>query len=119
MGISPANAAAAHAAIRIMLQEPWRVRNIRERAAFFLDLARRQGLNTGESGDSGVIPLILGDSLKSLQLYRHLFDNGVLALPVMYPTVPENAARLRFFISGTHTEEQIRKTIGHITDFSL
>ena len=117
VGISPANTAAALAAIRILTEEPERARKIRERASFFLELAREKGFNTGESRDSGVVPVILGDSLKSLQLYQYLFDNGILALPVMYPTVPENAARLRFFICTSHTEGQIRKTVDCISDF--
>ncbi|MFC1607331.1 aminotransferase class I/II-fold pyridoxal phosphate-dependent enzyme [Candidatus Latescibacterota bacterium] len=118
VGITPPNAAAALAAIRLLRKEPERVKRLRYRARFFLDLARSYDLNTGTSAGSAVIPIILGQSLPCIQLYRHLFDNGIYVLPIMYPTVPENASRLRFFITSNHTEDQIRTTVDAVAEWN-
>jgi len=114
VGMSPPNAAAALASIEILKREPERARMLRSRARLFLDLADERGFNTGASGDSPVIPIILGQTIPCMKLYRALMDEGIYALPIMYPVVPENASRLRFFVNCTHTEEQIRFTVDAI-----
>jgi len=111
VGISPANAAAALAAIRLLKDEPQRVAWLHERARLFLTLARSRGLNTGLSRDSAIVPVILGDSVHCLRLSRAMFDRGINVQPILYPAVEERAARLRFFITASHTEEQIRHSI--------
>ena len=99
-----------------MRQQPWRVQKLRDNARLFLDRARQHGLNTGTSNNSPVIPVIIGKALPCIELYRRLYARGILALPIIYPAVPENASRLRFFISSMHTEAQINDTIGAIAD---
>jgi 8-amino-7-oxononanoate synthase len=111
VGISPGNAAAALAAIRLLNDEPERVAWLHERARLFLTLARARGLNTGLSKDSSIVPVILGDSVHCLRLSRAMFDRGINVQPILYPAVEERAARLRFFITASHTEEQIRHSI--------
>ncbi|MEZ6077493.1 MAG: hypothetical protein R3C56_18040 [Pirellulaceae bacterium] len=76
-------------------------------ARLFLDEAQRLGLNTGDSHNTPVIPIITGNSLHALLLSHKLFEAGVNVQPILYPAVEETAARLRFFINCTHTEEQI------------
>jgi len=51
---------------------------------------------------------IVGDSLKAILLSQALLREGIDALPMVYPAVPDNSARLRFFVNCTHTPEQIR-----------
>jgi 8-amino-7-oxononanoate synthase len=112
VGMSPANVAAALAAIRLLRQEPERVTRLHELSGLFLRLAREKGLNTGAvSSDSPVIPVIVGDSLKALSLSQTLLGQGIDVLPMVYPAVPDNSARLRFFVNCTHTPEQIRFTL--------
>jgi 8-amino-7-oxononanoate synthase len=117
VGITPPNAAAALAALRLLRKEPERAEQVRSRARLFLELAREHDLNTGSSADSAVVPVILGQSLPCMQLYKYLYDRGIYVLPIMYPTVPENASRLRFFITCSHTEEQIRATVEAIAEW--
>ena len=109
VGMPPPNVAAALAAIRLLRKEPQRVTRLHELSGLFLMLARERGLNTGAS-DSGspVIPVIVGDSLKAIRLSQALLRQGIDALPMVYPAVPDNSARLRFFVNCTHTPEQIR-----------
>lgn len=116
VGMSPPNAAAALAAIRQMKREPKRLAQLRSRAQLFLERAQNLGINTGTSKDSPVIPIILGQSLHCVELYKALYDRGILAIPVMYPAVPESASRLRFFITCLHTEEQIGTAIDTIAE---
>ena len=111
VGMSPSNTAAAIASIRVLRNEPQRATTLQARAKLFLTLAQEKGLNTGMSQDSPVIPIIVGDSLKSIQLSQNLFDRGINVPFMIYPSVPQNGARLRFFITCNHTEEQIRLTI--------
>ncbi|WP_075901448.1 aminotransferase class I/II-fold pyridoxal phosphate-dependent enzyme [Moorena bouillonii] len=111
VGIAPPNAASVLASIRLLKAEPERVALLHQRAKLFLELAQKQGLNTGTSKDSPVIPIIVGDALKSVQLSQNLFKRGINVPFMFYPSVPQNAARLRFFITCNHTEEQIRFTV--------
>jgi 8-amino-7-oxononanoate synthase len=109
VGMPPSNVAAALTAIRLLRKEPQRVARLHELSGFFLMLAREKGLNTGAcNGDSPVIPVIVGDSLKAVRLSQAILRQGIDALPMVYPAVPDNAARLRFFVNCTHTPEQIR-----------
>jgi 7-keto-8-aminopelargonate synthetase-like enzyme len=58
-----------------------------------------------------VVPAILGNSLHALQVSDALKHRGINVQPILYPAVEETAARLRFFCTATHTEQQIRETI--------
>ena len=116
VGISPPNAAAALASLRLVEEEPERVARLTENSRLFLNLAREQGLNTGMSRDSAVVPVILGNSLHSLQLSQALFARGINVQPILYPAVEESAARLRFFITALHTDQQIRDTVAAVAE---
>ncbi|MHB8898088.1 MAG: aminotransferase class I/II-fold pyridoxal phosphate-dependent enzyme [Thermoguttaceae bacterium] len=116
VGLPPANAAAALASIRLLRAEPQRTQRLQARARLFLELARSRGINTGRSKDSPVIPVILGNSMHALQLAKALFARGINVQPILYPAVEESAARLRFFITSLHSEEQIQRTVAAIVE---
>lgn len=109
VGLAPPLAAASLAALRIMLREPERVLQLRERGALFFELARTAGLNVGSSRGFSVIPVILGSSRKAIMLSNQLFEHGVNVQPIIHPAVEEKAARLRFFLSAMHSEHDIRR----------
>lgn len=111
VGMSPPLAAASLAALRIMLREPERVLRLRERGAFFQELARKEGLDVGTSQGFSVVPVILGSSRKAIALSNQLFEKGINVQPIIHPAVEEKAARLRFFLSAMHTEEEISSTV--------
>ena len=115
-GCSPANAAAALAALRLIRREPDRVSRLRDRCGLFLNLAQERGLNTGTSHGTPVIPIILGDSLRCIRVSQELLRRGVNAQPILYPAVPESASRIRFFLTAEHTEEQIAYTVGVLAE---
>ena len=111
VGMAPPVAAAALSALRTMEAEPDRVQTLGARGRLFLELAREAGLDTGLSAGYSVIPIIVGNSIKTARLSNALFERGINVQPIIYPAVAERAARLRFFLSCSHTEQQIRDTV--------
>lgn len=116
VGLSPPNAAAALAAVTLLREQPERTSRLRELASFFLSLAKKRGLNTGSSAGTPVIPVIIGNSVKTLRLSEALLTRGIYVQPILHPAVPEHASRLRFFITIGHTEAQIRAAVSAVTD---
>ena len=116
VGIPPANAAAALASLKLLQAEPQRVAKVQANSRLFLELAKARGLNTGMSNNTPVVPIILGNSLHSLQLSLALFARGINVQPILYPAVEEEKARLRFFITSAHSAEQIRATVDAVAE---
>jgi 8-amino-7-oxononanoate synthase len=105
--ITPANAAAALSALRILEAEPWRVAALQRRAAYFLARCRERGVDTGSSGGTAIVPAIAGASVRCLQIAEGLRLRGINVQPILHPAVEEDRARLRFFLSALHAEEQL------------
>ncbi|MFC9360213.1 type I polyketide synthase [Rhodococcus sp. NPDC057014] len=116
VGMTPMNAAASLAAIRQMRAEPDALHRLRRNSRLFLQLAADAGIDTGDSRDTPVIPCIVGDSLRTLALSGALLRRGINVNPILYPAVPENLARLRFFVTSCHTEDQIRSTVAALAE---
>jgi 8-amino-7-oxononanoate synthase len=110
VGMAPPAAAAALAALRLVEREPERVRRLNDRAALFLRLLREGGLDVGGSIGAAIVPVISGSSIRAGRLAQAMFERGVNVQPILYPAVPERAARLRFFLTAAHSEAQIRET---------
>ena len=111
VGMPPAAVAAAIAAIQVLAEEPERVERLKQRSELFLSLCRLQGLDTGDSGGTPVIPVITGNSMVALRLSNRLKADGINVQPILYPAVDESAARLRFFITSEHSEADIREAV--------
>jgi 8-amino-7-oxononanoate synthase len=111
VGIAPAAAAAALAALDILEREPGRVRRLNDRAARFLHLARDNDLDVGGSVGAAIVPIITGGSIRAVRLAQAMFNRAINVQPILYPAVPEGAARLRFFLTAEHSEEQIQQTV--------
>ncbi|WP_156771893.1 hypothetical protein [Mycobacterium sp. 1245805.9] len=86
-------------------------RRMRENAALFLSLAREADIVTGDSESAPMIPCIVGSSSEALRLSDALTRRGITADPIVFPAVPEDEARLRFFVTSCHSEEQIRSIV--------
>jgi 8-amino-7-oxononanoate synthase len=116
VGMSPQNTAAALAALRELEARPELVTQLRERSRFFLDLMRERGIDTGMSEGTAVIPCIVGNSWDCLQLAQALGRRGINVQPILYPAVEEHLARLRFFVTSRHSEEQLRFTADAVAE---
>ena len=111
VGMAPAAAAAAVAALELLEREPERVRLLNDRAALFLRLVREGGLDVGGSIGASIVPVITGSSIRAGRLAQAMFRRGINVQPILYPAVPERAARLRFFLTAAHTEAQVRDAV--------
>ena len=84
----------------------------------FLKMAKESGINVGTSQGFAIVPAITGSSLKAAKLSNRLFDSAINVQPIVHPAVEEKAARIRFFLSGQHTEAQIKLTVEMIKEFA-
>lgn len=111
VGLSPPLAGAALEALAVMSREPERTERLRHNGRFFQEMSRAAGLDTGHGGGYAICPIMVGDSLRAAKLSERLLAEGINVLPIIYPAVPMQSARLRFFITSAHTEAQISSAI--------
>lgn len=104
--LPPAAAAASGSALGIVRQEPQRREQLLQRAAELRAALAAQGWNVGPS-QSQIIPLIVGDAARTMQLAGELRERGFLVPPIRPPSVPIGASRLRLSLSYGHTPQQI------------
>jgi 8-amino-7-oxononanoate synthase len=116
VGLAPPLAGAALESLAKMRREPQRVAALQARGRLFLELAKAAGIDTGTSMGLSVIPAITGSSLRATRVSNALFEQGIDVQPVLYPAVPEKTARLRFFLTCMHTEEQIRGVVATLAE---
>jgi 7-keto-8-aminopelargonate synthetase-like enzyme len=103
---APAAAAKRRATGRWALAEHHR--RAREKTALFVRLAREAGIVAADGACTPLIPCTVGSSGKALHLSDALLRRGINADPITFPTVPEDQARLQFFVTSCFSDEQIR-----------
>ena len=108
--IPPANAAAALAALHVMQEEPKRIERVNAIGARMRQEYRRLGFNIGKS-ETPVIPILIGDDMRTLLIWKDLFEAGVFVNPVLAPAVPEGGQLLRTSYMATHTDEQLDRVL--------
>ncbi|HWL03938.1 MAG TPA: aminotransferase class I/II-fold pyridoxal phosphate-dependent enzyme [Xanthobacteraceae bacterium] len=111
VGLPPAWAEGCAKAIEIMKREPERVRRLQDNALLFKRLAGEAGLDIAQATGAAVVPVLVGNSIAAVMLSERLFARGFNVLPIIHPAVAPNAARLRFFLTSEHTEEDIRVAV--------
>jgi 8-amino-7-oxononanoate synthase len=108
VGLSPVITASAYAALELLKAEPWRIAKLASNAEFFRDTAQACGLDTGPAIGRAVVPVLFASDHETMAASRHLLENGVYVPPVVRIGVPKDQPRLRFFISASHSEDDIR-----------
>jgi glycine C-acetyltransferase len=103
----PAVAAACIAALDVLLEQPEIMEQLWDNTRFFKRGLERLGFNTGIS-ESPITPVIAGDSAKANTLSDRLFEEGVFAQAIGYPTVARDKARVRTIVTATHTREDLQ-----------
>lgn len=116
VGMPPVIAAAVEKALELMHREPERVAKLQANGAHFMKHAKQRGLDTGLSRGLSVVPVVVGDSIAAVALSQELLERGVNVLPVLYPAVPMKGARLRFFLTSMHGEQDIETAIDTLAD---
>jgi glycine C-acetyltransferase len=100
-GLSPADTAAALAAVEALLASDEPVRRLWENARLFRAALTDLGLES--TGQTPIVPIILGDEERAQAVARRLFEAGVYVVPIAYPMVPRGRARIRIMISAEHS----------------
>jgi len=106
----PSNTAAALAALEVMQEEPERIERVNQIGAQMRARYQALGFDTGSSV-TPVIPIIIGDTMRTIAAWKGLFDNGVFVNPVLAPAVPEGRELLRTSYMATHTDEQLEEVL--------
>jgi glycine C-acetyltransferase len=102
----PAVAAACIAALDVLEQEPEIIERLWENTRFFKAGLEALGFNTGLS-QSPITPVIVGDGALAMRLSDRLFQEGVFAQGLAFPTVARDKARVRTIVTATHTRDEL------------
>src|SRR5215813_7667176 len=103
----PAVAAACLAAIDVLEQEPQIIDRLWENTRFFKAGLQSIGFNTGTS-ESPITPVIAGEAALAMRLSDRLFQEGVFAQGIAFPTVARDKARVRTIVTATHTRDELQ-----------
>jgi glycine C-acetyltransferase len=103
----PSVAATCLAALDVLLEEPELIDQLWANTKFFKEGLRRLGFNTGSS-ESPITPVIAGDAAKAMKLSDRLFEQGVFAQGIGFPTVARDKARVRTIVMATHTRDDLQ-----------
>jgi len=103
----PAVAAACIAALDVLEEEPQIIERLWENTRFFKAGLQALGFNTGLS-ESPITPVIAGEGALAMKLSDRLFEEGVFAQGIAYPTVARDKARVRTIVTATHTREELQ-----------
>jgi glycine C-acetyltransferase len=103
----PAVAATCLAAIDVLEGEPQLIERLWDNTRFFKAGLQQLGFNTGSS-DSPITPVIVGEASRAMTLSDRLFERGVFAQGIGFPTVARDKARVRTIVTATHTREELQ-----------
>jgi len=104
--LSPADTAAALEAVRILKESDELVQKLWSNARYFKDRMKELGFDTGQS-ETPITPVMLYDAKIASEFSKRLFEEGIFAQAIGYPTVPKGKARIRVMISAIHTKEDL------------
>src|SRR5919204_144445 len=103
----PSVAASCIAALDVLQDEPQLIDRLWENTRFFQAGLRQLGFNTGSS-ESPITPVIVGDGPRAMKLSDRLFEEGVFAQGIAFPTVARDKARVRTIVTATHTRDELQ-----------
>ena len=106
----PATAAAQIAAIDVLETEPEHVQNLWKNTDYFKKEIQSMGFDTGNS-ETPITPVICGESHKAKELSNYLYDQGIFALPIVFPMVARDKARIRTMMNAGLTREHLDKAL--------
>jgi glycine C-acetyltransferase len=111
----PSVAATCIAAFDILEQEPERIQRLWSNTHYFQGELKRLGFNIGgvttPATETPITPIIVGEGRAAMEFSRALFDEGVMATGIAFPTVPERKARIRAILTSEHTKAQLDQAL--------
>lgn len=115
----PSVAATCIAAFEILEREPERIERLWANARYFKEQLAAAGFDVGgrttPASETPITPILVGDGRKTMEFSRGLFEAGVMATGIAFPTVPEGKARVRTIMTSEHTREQIDQALETLT----
>lgn len=102
----PATTAACTEAIKVLETEPQHVEKLWENIRYFKKELNSMGFDTGHS-ETAITPVMIGESHKAKEFSDKLIENGVFALPIVFPMVARDKARIRTMMNAGHTKEDL------------
>jgi len=106
----PAVVAACIAAIDVLETEPQHVKNLWTNTLYFRKGIQKMGFDTGKS-QTPIIPVMAGDSGAAKRLSARLFEEGVFALPIVFPMVAKDKARIRTIMNAALTKDDLDEAL--------
>jgi glycine C-acetyltransferase len=106
----PSVVATCIAAIELLDSDPSIVEHLWENALFFKKGLEQLGFNTGHS-ETPITPVIVGEGALAMRFSRRLFEEGVFAQGIVYPTVPADKCRVRTIVSALHTKDELSRAL--------
>jgi glycine C-acetyltransferase len=110
----PGVAAACLAAFEILENEPERIEKLWDNTRYFKAALKNAGFDTGQS-ETPITPIMVGEAKMAHAFSAALFDNGLFATGIGFPTVPEGKARVRTIVTATHTRELLDRAAEILT----
>ena len=104
--LSPADTMAAIASVRKLSASDELVRRLWDNAKYFQEKMKALGFDTGET-ETPIVPVMLYEATVSSEFSRKLFEKGVFAQSIGFPTVPRGKARIRVMMSASHSQEDL------------
>ena len=115
--LPPAIIACNLASIELIKEESYRRVNLLESAQYLREALKARGFQV--LGDSQIIPLVIGENVKTVEFAKRLQEKGYWVLPIRPPTVPLGEARLRFSLSFYHNREILENLINDISSIKI
>jgi glycine C-acetyltransferase len=116
----PSVAASCIAAFDILENEPERIERLWSNTKYFQEQLTHAGFDIGgkttPKSETPITPIIIGDGRKTMEFSRAVFEQGVMATGIAFPTVPEGKARVRCIMTSEHTRAQIDKALEILTE---
>lgn len=112
--MTPASVAAAMKALEIMQTEPERLDNLWDVTRYAWKLFRENGFDINAT-ESPIIPLMVRDTRKAMQIVTMAYEQGVFITPVIAPAVPEKDVLIRFALMATHTRAHVDEAVEKLT----
>lgn len=106
----PAVSGAQLAAIDVLETEPQHVKTLWENTKYFKKELNSMGFDTGQS-ETPITPVIVGESAKAKELSNKLFEESIFALPIVFPMVARDRARIRTMMNAGHTKKDLDYTL--------
>ncbi|MCU1319743.1 MAG: 8-amino-7-oxononanoate synthase [Edaphobacter sp.] len=115
----PSVAATCIAAFDILENEPERIERLWSNTRYFKQQLTEAGFDVGgrttPASETPITPIIIGDGRQTMDFSKALFDAGLMATGIAFPTVPEGKARIRTIMTSEHTREQIDQALEVLT----